>query len=62
LNSLGSQAILRRIKKLEKVFAVNPVDDWIEIVMWGGSDCGVFGHMRMHACFGMPKALAIPCQ
>ena len=41
---MSSQAILRRLEKLEKVFAVEPKDDWIDVLMWDGSQGGIFGH------------------
>lgn len=44
---MSSRAILRRLRKLEKVFAAGePRDDWIDVLMWGGEDGGVFGHVR----------------
>ena len=61
MSSLGSQAILRRVKRLEKVFTVNPVDDWIEIVMWSVSDCGVFGHTRYRFSESRNCTEWIPC-
>ena len=61
LSSLGNQAILRRIEKLEKVFAVNPIDDWIDIVMWGISDCGVFGHTHYRFSESRRQSEWIPC-
>jgi hypothetical protein len=41
---MSNLTILRRLKKLEKVFAVEPRDDWIDIVMWNGLQGGIFGH------------------
>jgi hypothetical protein len=43
--ALSSKTILRRLKKLEKVFAAGePRDDWIDVLMWSGENGGVFGH------------------
>ena len=61
MSSLGSQAILRRVKRLEKVFAVDPVDDWIDIVMWSVSDCGVFGHTRYRFSKSRNRTEWVPC-
>ena len=43
---MSNLAILRRLKKLEKVFAVEPRDDWIDVVMWNGLRGGIFGHVH----------------
>ena len=61
MNSLGSRAILRRLERLEKVFAVNPVDDWIDVVMWSASNCGVFGHSRYRFSESRRQSEWIPC-
>lgn len=42
---MSNRAILRRLKKLETVFAVSePKDDWIDVLMWNGKKGGTFGH------------------
>ena len=41
---VSNRAVLRRLKKLERVFAVEPRDDWIDILMWNGLEGGIFGH------------------
>ena len=46
---------------MEKVFAVNPVDDWIDVVMWSVSDCGVFGHTRYRFSESRRQSEWIPC-
>jgi hypothetical protein len=46
--SMSSKAILSRVKRLENVFAVESGDDWIDILMWSGSQGGIFGHA--HCC------------
>ncbi|NIN01288.1 MAG: hypothetical protein GTO24_25310 [candidate division Zixibacteria bacterium] len=61
LGSLGNRAILRRLERLETVFAVSPVDDWIDIVLWSGSDCGVFGHTRYRFSKSRGESEWIPC-
>ena len=61
MNSLGSRAILRRLERLEKVFAVNPVDDWIDVVMWSVSNCGVFGHTRYRFSESRNRTEWVPC-
>ena len=43
---MSNLAILRRLKKLEKVFAVEPRDDWIDVLMWNGLEGGIFGHVH----------------
>jgi len=42
LNSV--KAMVRRIGKLERVFAVKLEDDWIDILLWNGLQGGIFGH------------------
>ena len=61
MSPLGNRAILSRIKRLEKVFAVNPVDDWIETVMWSVSDCGVFGHTHYRFSESRRQSEWTPC-
>ena len=41
---MSNRAILRRLKTLENVFAVEPKDDWIDTVMWSAFNGGIFGH------------------
>jgi len=44
---MGDRSILRQLKRLEKVFAaVEPEDDWIDVLMWDGLNGGVFGHVH----------------
>ncbi|MDH5266610.1 MAG: hypothetical protein OEW62_02900 [Candidatus Bathyarchaeota archaeon] len=58
---MSNLAILRRLKKLEKVFAVEPRDDWLDIVMWTGSDGGVFGHAHCRFSRSRNRTEWIPC-
>jgi len=58
---MSSKAILRRLKRLEEVFAVEPVDDWLDIVMWMGADGGIFGHMRYRFSKSRNETEWIPC-
>jgi len=41
---LSNKAVLRRLKRLEKVFAVGHEDRWLDIVMWDHLHGGIFGH------------------
>ena len=58
---MSNQAILRRLKKLEKVFAVEPEDDWIDIVMWSISHSGIFGHTHCRFSESRSQTEWIPC-
>ncbi len=42
--SMSKQAILRRLKKLEKVFAAGSESRWIDVLLWDGLQGGIFGH------------------
>jgi len=58
---LDNRAILRRLERLEKVFAVKPVDDWIDIVMWDVSGGGIFGHRHYRFSKSRRQTEWIPC-
>jgi len=58
---MSNKAVLRRLKKLEKVFAVKPKDDWIDILMWSGSDGGIFGHTHCRFSESRRKTERLPC-
>ncbi len=61
MNSVSNRAILRRLKKLEKVFAVGPRDEWIDILMWNGSQGGIFGHVHCRLSEGRQQTEWTPC-
>ncbi|MDH5266186.1 MAG: hypothetical protein OEW62_00755 [Candidatus Bathyarchaeota archaeon] len=58
---MSNKAILRRLKKLEKVFAVEPKDEWLDILMWNGSEGGIFGHTHCRISLGGNRTEWIPC-
>jgi hypothetical protein len=58
---MSNLAILRRLKKLEKVFAVEPRDDWIDVVMWNGLQGGIFGHMHCRFSESRRQTEWVPC-
>jgi len=58
---MSNRAILRRLKKLEKVFAVEPGDDWTDTVMWDVSDSGIFGHRHYRFSKSRNQSEWIPC-
>jgi len=58
---VSNKAILRRLKKLEKVFAVELRDDWINILMWNGSQGGIFGHTHYRFSESRGQTEWTPC-
>ena len=58
---MSNKAVLRRLKKLEKVFAVGSEDEWIDILMWSAYDGGIFGHTHCRLYLGGRKTEWIPC-
>jgi len=58
---MSSQAILKRLKKLEKVFAVEPKDDWIDVLMWNGLQGGIFGHVHCRFSESRSRTELMPC-
>ena len=58
---MSNRAILRRLKKLEEVFAVEPKDDWIDIVMWNTFHSGIFGHTHYRFSESRHQTEWIPC-
>jgi hypothetical protein len=55
-----NKAVLRRLKKLEKVFAVRSKDDWIDILMWNGTEGGIFGHTHCRLSLSGDQTRGIP--
>jgi hypothetical protein len=43
----GSYELSRRIMQVERAFGVNQKEEWLDILMWGASKAGVFGHVHM---------------
>ena len=58
---MSSQAILRRLKKLEKVFATGSESRWIDILMWDGPQGGIFGHAHFRFSENGRHTELIPC-
>jgi len=58
---MSNKAILKRIKNLEKVFAVEPKDDWIDVRMWNGLDGGIFGHVHCRFSKSRGETELLPC-
>jgi len=58
---MSNKAVLRQLKKLEKVFAVGSEDEWIDILMWSAYDGGIFGHTHCCLYLGGRKTEWIPC-
>jgi len=46
---------------LERVFAVEPKDDWIDILMWNGLQGGIFGHTHWRFSESRSQTEWIPC-
>ena len=46
---------------MEKVFAVEPKDDWIDILMWDGPQGGIFGHAHYRISESRSQTECIPC-
>ena len=58
---MSNRAVLRRLRNLEKVFAVEPRDDWIDILMWNGLQGGIFGHAHCRLSESRGQTKWIPC-
>jgi len=58
---MRNQRILRRLEILERVFAVEPRDDWIDIVMWNTSNSGIFGHTHCRLSESRSQTEWTPC-
>ena len=58
---VSNRAVLRRLKKLERVFAVEPRDDWIDILMWNGLEGGIFGHAHCRLSESRGETEWTPC-
>jgi len=58
---VSNRAILRRLRNLEKVFAVEPRDDWIDITMWNTSHSGIFGHTHWRFSESRSRTEWTPC-
>lgn len=58
---MSSQAILKRLRKLEKVFSVELRDDWIDVLMWDGSQGGIFGHTHFRFSESGRQTVRLPC-
>ncbi len=46
---------------MEKVFAVEPRDDWIDVLMWNGSEGGIFGHTHYRFSESRRQTEWVPC-
>ena len=50
------------MKKLEQVFSVGePVDDWIDVVMWEGLRGGIFGHAHYRFSKSRGESECVAC-
>jgi len=46
---------------LERVFAVEPKDDWIDVLMWNGLQGGIFGHTHCRFSESRSQTEWTPC-
>ncbi len=59
---MSNRAVLRRLKKLERVFALSePQDDWVDIILLEGSHGGIFGHLHYRFSESRRKNESMPC-
>ena len=60
MGALNSVSLRKRLRKMEKTFAIGDGDGWIDIVMWEGSKGGVFGyaHIRISKFTGGHELVA----
>lgn len=58
---MSNQVILRRLRRLEKVFAVEPEEDCVDVLMWNGSQGGIFGHTHLRFSGGGRRTGWAPC-
>jgi len=58
---MSNRAILRRLKKLEKVFATGSESRWIDILLWDGLQGGIFGHTHFRFSEGGRQTQIVPC-
>lgn len=58
---VNNRAVLRRLRNLERVFDVEPKDDWIDVVMWNGLQGGLFGHAHYRISESGGQTELIPC-
>lgn len=52
--------VVRRVRVLERVFAVEP-EEWIDVLLWVGSESGIFGHAHHRFTQGGKQTEQIPC-
>jgi len=58
---VSNRAVLRRLRNLEKVFAVESRDDWIDVLMWNGLQGGIFGHAHCRFSESRSRTEWTPC-
>ena len=58
---MSNRAILRRLRKLENVFAMDPENCWIDVLMWNGPQGGIFGHTHFRFSKNGRQTELIPC-
>jgi hypothetical protein len=58
---MSNQVILRRLKKLEKVFTMDSESRWIDVLMWSGSQGGIFGHSHLRFSGNGRETERMPC-
>jgi hypothetical protein len=58
---MSSRGLLRKVRRLEREIAGDLEDDVLDVVMWSGSDGGVFGHVHYRFCKSLMEQGFVAC-
>lgn len=58
---MPSKGFLRKVRKLEREIVGDLENDVTDVVMWSGSDGGIFGHVHYRFCRSLMEQEIVPC-
>ncbi len=58
---MSSKGFLRKVRSLEREIVSGLEEESIDVVLYGGSDGGIFGHVHCHLCGSQGNSKPSPC-
>jgi len=58
---VSSRGFRRKVQKLEREIVSGLEEESIDVVLYGGSDGGIFGHVHCHLCGSQGDSKPSPC-
>ena len=58
---MSSRGLLRKVRRLEREIVGDLEDDVVDVLMWSGSDGGVFGHVHYRFSKSLIEQEIVPC-